>query len=59
MPVGRLSRVKPAGTTTDGTNTRKVLMCGAPFWSTNGGLTPSLISVGWCSTALCTMASSR
>jgi hypothetical protein len=33
------------GTTIDGTNIRKVLMCGAPFWSTYGGLTPSLINV--------------
>ena len=40
MPAGSLSRVKPAGTTTEGTNTRKVLMCGAPFWSTKGGWSP-------------------
>ena len=26
--------VNPAGTTTLGTNTKKVLICGAPFWST-------------------------
>ena len=31
IPAGRLSRVKPAGTTMEGTKTRKVLICGAPF----------------------------
>ena len=46
MPAGKLSRVKPAGTTTEGTNIRNVLIWGAPFWLTKGGFNPSLIKVG-------------
>ena len=56
--AGKPLSVNPAGTTTDGTYVRNVLMCGAPRWSMKGGFKPSRINVGVCSTALCTMASS-
>ncbi len=50
IPAGNPSRLNPAGTTDEGMNTRIVLMCGAPFRSTQGRLPPSLINVGWCAT---------
>ncbi|CAA9434108.1 MAG: hypothetical protein AVDCRST_MAG66-3455 [uncultured Pseudonocardia sp.] len=50
--------MNPAGTDTVGTSNRNVLRCGAPFWLTNGGATPSRIGVGLCSVERCTSTSS-
>src|SRR5437762_5886939 len=59
MPTGRLSVVKPDGMVMDAAYTRNVFSAGMPLLFTYGGLIPSFIYVGWCSTVLWTIVSSR